>query len=107
MSLLRQISIFFCIFGFATSIFAAEVNSPAKTNKTTQAEIIPAKVNINTATLKDLMRLKGLNRAKAKSILAYRQKHGSFKSLDDIKFVKGFKKISSDQLKIIQDQLAL
>ncbi len=109
MFLFREIAILFCALGLATSVYATEStqNAGQNTSKATQTEVIPTKVNVNTATIKDLMRLKGLNRAKAKNILTYRQKHGSFKSLDDLKLVKGFKKMKSDQLKIIQDQLVI
>ena len=97
------------ILGFSTSLLAAEANPHLNqtSTKPAQTEIVPAKINLNTATIKDLMRLKGLNRAKAKNILTYRTKHGGFKSLDDLKFVKGFKKIKMDQLKLIQDQLTI
>lgn len=108
MFLFRQIATFVCMLGLTTSLFATETQNTNPTpSKPAQTEVVPAKVNVNTATIKDLMRLKGLNRAKAKNILTYRQKHGDFKSLDDLKLVKGFKKMKSDQLKIVQDQLTL
>lgn len=62
-----------------------------------------AKVNVNTATAKELMKVKGMNASKARAIVAYRKKHGNFKSLDELSNVKGFKKQGTlDQLK---DQL--
>lgn len=63
------------------------------------------KININKATAKDLSKVKGLSMSKAKQIVAYRTKHGDFKSVDDLSNVKGFKKIKPDTLKQIQDQL--
>lgn len=106
---LRKMTVLFCALGLATVGYAADTTSTTSqtATKPVTTEVIPAKVNVNTATIKDLMRLKGLNRAKAKNIITYRQKHGSFKSLDDLKLVKGFKKMKSDQLKIIQDQLVI
>ena|SRR3990167_8306342 len=65
------------------------------------------KVDLNKATTKDLMKVKGLSSSKAKAIVAYRKKHGDFKSLDDLSNVKGFKKMSTENLKAIQDQLLL
>ncbi len=63
------------------------------------------KIDINKASVKDLIKLKGVSAAQAKAIVAYRKKNGDFKSLDDLKNVKGFKKMNADQMKDIQDQL--
>lgn len=48
-----------------------------------------AAVNINTATQAELETLKGVGPAKAKAIIEYRQKKGSFKSVDDLQNVSG------------------
>ena len=58
------------------------------------------KVNINTANLKTLSALKGIGPERAKSIIDYRTKNGSFTSIEDLKKVKGigdkiFSQISS------------
>lgn len=65
------------------------------------------KVNLNKASAKELMKVKGLNAAKARAIVAYRKKHGDFKSTDDLMNVKGFKKMKSETVKEIQDQLSV
>lgn len=49
-----------------------------------------AAVNLNTATKEELTSIKGVGPAKAQAIINYRQKNGSFKSVDDLKNVKGF-----------------
>lgn len=64
-----------------------------------------SKVNVNKATASELSKVKGLSMAKAKQIVAYRTKHGDFKTLDDLSNVKGFKKMKPDTMKQIQDQL--
>lgn len=56
-------------------------------------------VNINTATLSELEAVKGLGPAKAKAIIAHREKNGAFKSLDELDKVKGFGKASVDRLR--------
>ena len=48
-------------------------------------------ININSATKEQLMTLPGIGESKADSIVAYREKRGSFKSLEDLKNVEGIK----------------
>ncbi len=47
-------------------------------------------VNVNTATVDELVRLPGVGPAKAAAIAAFRDKHGPFKRIDDLDRVKGF-----------------
>lgn len=49
-----------------------------------------AAVNINTASKEELDAVKGISPAKAQAIVDYRSKNGPFKSLDELKKVKGF-----------------
>ena len=49
------------------------------------------KVNINTADVEELKTLPGIGDAKANSILAYREQHGAFASIEDIKNIEGIK----------------
>jgi competence protein ComEA len=48
-------------------------------------------VNINTASLEQLMTLPGIGQAKAESIIAYREEQGRFETIEDIMRITGIK----------------
>ena len=48
------------------------------------------KVNLNTADVAALQTLSGIGQKKAEKIIDYRQQHGNFKTIDDLKNVSGF-----------------
>lgn len=47
------------------------------------------KVNINKASIEELMTLSGVGESKAKAIIEYRGENGNFKSIEEIKNVSG------------------
>ncbi len=55
----------------------------------TTTETIIKKVNINTATLEELMTIKGLGESKSLAIINYRNEHGNFNSIEDLLNIKG------------------
>ena len=60
-----------------------------------------AAINLNTATKDDLVALPGIGPSKARAILDYRSAHGPFKSIEEVKDVKGigakrFEKLKSE-----------
>lgn len=59
-----------------------------------------AAININTASQTELESLQGIGPAKAKAIVEYREKNGSFASVDDLKKVDG---IGSGTIKQLRD----
>lgn len=50
---------------------------------------VDAKVNINTADVKELMKLAGVGRSLAEKIVQYRDAHGPFKKATDLRKVEG------------------
>jgi competence protein ComEA len=60
-------------------------------------------LNINTASAIDLESALTLLRSEAAAIIAYRDKHGKFKSLDDLKKVPG---INADKIDAKKDRIA-
>lgn len=102
--------------GLATAVLADDTTTTTTTQTSGNATVSQAsdstnaeqsKINLNTATAKELQKVKGVNSSKAKAIVSYRKKHGEFKSLDDLKQVAGFKKMNEQTLKDIQDQLTI
>jgi len=65
------------------------IEKPTNTEDTNQNTELNTLVNINTASLETLMTLNGVGESKAKSIIDYRNKSGSFKNIEDIKNVTG------------------
>ncbi len=57
--------------------------------KSPTATVPKGKININKAGLETLTQLKGIGPEKAKAIMAYRKKFGSFKKVEDLMQVKG------------------
>ena len=58
-----------------------------------------ASMDINSASQSELESVKGIGPAKAKAIVEHRAKNGPFKTLDDLRSVKGFGKASVARLK--------
>ncbi len=48
-------------------------------------------VNINTATVSELTTLPGIGESRAKDVIAYREEHGGFSSIEEVKEISGIK----------------
>ncbi len=58
-----------------------------------------AAVNINTANQEELASLPNIGNSKAQAIIDYRKANGGFKSLDDLKHVKGIGEKTFEKIK--------
>ncbi len=63
-----------------------------------------AAVNINTATKDELVSLPGIGPAKAQAILDYRKAHGPFRTVEELKDVKG---IGAKRFEKLKPELAV
>ena len=69
-----------------------------------KGSISASKININTATAKELESLKGIGPATAKNIISYREEYGGFSSIEEIMNVK---RIGEKTFAKIQDQISV
>lgn len=76
-------------------IITDESNALPETSSATNTSL----VNINTASIKELMSLSGIGETKAKAIISYREKNGLFKSIEEIKKVNGIGNSTYDKFK--------
>lgn len=92
----------------ASPVFADDsaTTTTSDQTQTMQTQVMP-KVNLNTATAKDLMKVKGLNASRARAIVAYRKKHGDYKTTQDLANVKGFKKLKPQMMEEITSQVTV
>ena len=76
-------------------VVATLLVTPALAATVSRTEVITAsapvggKVNINTASVKDLMTLEGVGKKVAEKIVEYRGAHGAFKKAADLRKVEG------------------
>ena len=61
-------------------------------------------VNVNKATLEELVKVRGIGPVMAKRIIEHRDKNGVFKSIDDLTQVQG---IGGNKLQRIKDQITV
>ncbi len=56
-----------------------------------QGQSPEGRIDLNTAGLEDLMMLKGIGQSRAEAIIAFRNEHGRFGSIEEIMLVPGIK----------------
>ena len=63
------------------------------------SEPLTGTVNVNTASVKELQLLPGVGEARANARVALRKQRGGFKSLDELKDVKGIGDVGLDRMR--------
>ncbi len=94
------------LISFMGGLASAEEKVAEEIAETTEtvAEEANVKVNINTATAEELSTLEGIGEMKAESIIEYRNNHGHFTKVEDLKNVKG---IGDKIFEKIKDQITV
>ncbi|WP_367341816.1 helix-hairpin-helix domain-containing protein [Limosilactobacillus sp.] len=87
-----------------TGMGTATSGSPSSGDSSATTSTDREPVNLNSATKEQLTTITGIGDKKADLILQYRQEHGQFKSIDDLKNINGFGDKTVDKLR---DQLAV
>lgn len=73
-----------------------EVSETPKVSETLEETSV--KINLNTATVEELMELPGIGEVKAAAIVAYREEYGPFQTPEDLLLVSGIGEATLDQL---------
>ncbi|MCD7716282.1 MAG: helix-hairpin-helix domain-containing protein [Lachnospiraceae bacterium] len=74
-------------------------NAAATGTGASGADSSDGKVNLNTAAHDELMTLPGIGESKADAIIAYREEHGAFASIEEIQNISGIKSGVFSQIK--------
>jgi competence protein ComEA len=89
--MIRRSALVVVLFVAAVSVVAwpGEAAQPGRSDPPHAAETADGAININTADVKELMKLEGVGRRVAEKIIEYREHHGVFQKPEEIRRVEG------------------
>lgn len=89
------------LLGLGLSLFNTLHNKPhiKIIHSDTSQQSEPSQININEASISELMELKGIGPKLAKAIIEYRERNGQFIVKEDLMKVKGIGKAKFESLK--------
>ena len=79
-------------------------SSPSPVSSAVAVNSSPDTIRLNSATMEELMTLDGIGEVLASRIIAYRDTHGGFRSLEELREVEG---IGQKRLDAIRSRLTL
>ena len=82
-----------------SSVIKVDNSSSNSSNTSDNSSTGNILININTASVDQLVTLSGIGESKAKAIIEYREKNGSFKTIEDIMNVSGIGESSFAKIK--------
>jgi len=80
-------------FSVTQPMYAAPKQNVVKSSVAVKSSVTQKALNLNTASMKEMVKyLRGIGKAKAQSIVHYREQFGAFKSIDELIHVRGMSK---------------
>ncbi|HNR01119.1 MAG TPA: ComEA family DNA-binding protein [Anaerolineaceae bacterium] len=88
----------------AGKVIFAPLSSDFNITKQENLEPFEGKINLNRATMEELISLPGIGPVKAKAIIEFRDKYGPFTEIEELLYIPG---IGKDQLIVIAPLLSI
>ena len=104
MNFVRMASWFVISLMMVTAFFGPMSNAMAQVARATDSAVTMKPISINKATAEELQNVRGIGPALAERIISYREANGGFKSLDQLREVRG---IGDSKFEKLKNQITL